>query len=108
LRRLTEAAKKAMPYLAIAFVYLIPRYLVLGDLMWKNPQAPNRPLAYTLLTLPFVVCSYLAHLLWPVGLSVTYNTHFITRIDSLRFILPSIALLLLSAALFALRRAISR
>jgi tetratricopeptide (TPR) repeat protein len=108
LRRLTEAGKKAMPYLAVAFGYLIARYLVLGDLMWKNPQAPNRPFAYTLLTLPFVVCSYLVHLSWPVGLSVTYNTHFITSVASPGFILPSIALLLFGAALFICRRGISR
>jgi len=108
LRRLTESAKPALPYLVVALVYLIPRYLVLGDAMWKNPQAPNRPLTYTLLTLPFVVCSYLIHLLWPVGLSVTYDTHFITNMASPGFILPSVVLMVFAAALFIRRRRISR
>ena len=68
--RLITAAKRALPYAAVALLYLVPRYLVLGELMWKNPQAPERPLAYTLLTLPFVIFSYIAHLLWPIGFSL--------------------------------------
>jgi hypothetical protein len=82
--RLITAAKRALPYAAAALIYLVPRYLVLGESMWKNPQAPERPLAYTLLTLPFVIFSYIGHLVWPIGLSVTYNTHFVTSIASPR------------------------
>jgi tetratricopeptide (TPR) repeat protein len=108
MRRLTESAKTALPYLVVALVYLIPRYLVLGDAMWKNPQAPNRPLTYTLLTLPFVTCSYLIHLLWPVGLSVTYNTHFITSVASPGFILASVVLMFFVTALFICRRRVNR
>ena len=106
--RLLSAAKRALPFAAAALIYLIPRYLVLGDMMWKNPQAPDRPLAYTVLTLPFVICSYIAHLIWPVGLSVTYNTHFVTNVTSPRFLLPAAALGLALAALVVYRKKIGR
>jgi len=106
--RLITATKRALPYAAVALIYLVPRYLVLGELMWKNPQAPDRPLAYTLLTLPFVLWSYVAHLLWPLGLSVTYNTHFVTSVMSPRFLLPAAALGLALAALLFYRKRVGR
>lgn len=105
---LISAAKRALPYVGVALLYLVPRYLVLGELMWKNPQAPVRPLAYTVLTLPFVVFSYIAHLLWPIGLSVNYNTHFVTSIASPRFLLPATGLFLIATVLFVYRKKISR
>jgi len=71
--------------------------------MWKNPQAPHRPLSYTILTLPFVICSYISHLLWPVGLSVTYQTSFITTVSSAAFWVPA-ALLVLGVSTLALYR----
>jgi len=106
--RLITAAKRALPYAGVALLYLVPRYLVLGESMWKNPQAPERPLAYTLLTLPFVIFSYIAHLLWPIGLSVTYNTHFLTSVASPRFLVPGAGLVLIATALFLYRKRISR
>jgi tetratricopeptide (TPR) repeat protein len=106
--RLITAAKRALPYAAVSLIYLVPRYLVLGELMWKNPQATDRPLVYTLLTLPLVLWSYVAHLLWPIGLSVTYNTHFVTSVTSPRFLLPAAALGLALAALLFYRKRVGR
>ena len=106
--RLTEAAKRALPFVAAALVYLIPRYMVLGEMMWSNPQAPDRPLSYTLLTLPFVICSYLFHLVWPVGLSVTYDTRFITSAASPSFLLPAIILLIAAGLLIYFRAHVSK
>ncbi len=106
--RWIAAAKRALPYAAAALVYLVPRYLVLGEMMWKNPQAPDRPFVYTLLTLPFVLCSYIAHLLWPVGLSVTYNTHFVTGITSPRFLFPAAGLAIAIAALLIYRNRVGK
>ena len=106
--RLITAAKRALPYAAVALIYLVPRYLVLGELMWKNPQAPDRPISYTLLTLPFVICSYVAHLLWPIGLSVTYNTHFVASWTSPRFLLPAAVLGVALATLFFYRERLGR
>lgn len=106
--RFITAAKRALPYAVAAFIYLVPRYLVLGEMMWKNPQAPDRPLSYTLLTLPFVICSYVAHLLWPVGLSVTYDTRFVTSAASPTFLLPAAALGFAVAALVVYRKRIGK
>jgi tetratricopeptide (TPR) repeat protein len=106
--RVIEALKRALPFVAAAMIYLIPRYLVLGERMLSNPQAPDRPLSYTLLTLPFVVCSYLLHLVWPVGLSVTYDTRFITTPASMSFILPAIILAVIAGLLIRFRAKIGR
>ncbi|HJQ69647.1 MAG TPA: tetratricopeptide repeat protein [Blastocatellia bacterium] len=107
-RRLVEAAKRAMPFVAASMIYLIPRYVVLGERMLSNPQAPDRPLAYTLLTLPFVVASYLLHLIWPIGLSVTYDTRFITNVASASFILPAMVIAAIVGLLIYFRRKINR
>jgi Flp pilus assembly protein TadD len=104
----SQAARRALPYAATALLYLIPRYLALGGLMWKNPQAPDRPVAHTLLTLPFVVCSYLFHLAWPFNLSIAYDTKFVTTAASLMFVLPAILLSLGVIALIAVRKRVSR
>lgn len=106
--RLTVAFKSAVPFVAASMIYLIPRYVILGERMLSNPQAPDRPLTYTLLTLPFVVSSYLLHLVWPVGLSVTYDTRFITTPASLSFILPAIVLAVLIGLLIYFRPSINR
>jgi Flp pilus assembly protein TadD len=103
-----NAARRSLPYLFVTLFYLVLRYRVLGELVWKNPQAPDRPLAYTLLTLPTVIFQYLFHLLWPVNLSIAYDTHFVTSARSAEFILPAIALALLVAALTFCRRSVSR
>ena len=107
-QRLGRALRQTAPFLVAALVYLVPRYLVLGELMWTNPQAPDRPLSATLLTLPFVLCSYLFHLAWPVGLSITYATSFVTSPGSPRFLVPLGALIALAAGAIALRRRFTR
>jgi Flp pilus assembly protein TadD len=76
--------------------------------MWKNPQAPDRPVAHTLLTLPFVVCSYLFHLAWPFSLSIAYDTQFVTTATSPMFVGPTILLSLGVIALIAFRKRVSR
>jgi Flp pilus assembly protein TadD len=55
-----------------------------------------------------VIFSYIAHLLWPVGLSITYNTHFVTSVTSPRFLFPAAGLVLIATALFLYRKRISR
>ncbi len=106
--RARKAARRTLPYAAASMLYLIPRYLVLGELMWENPQAPERPFIYTLLTLPFVVGSYLVHLAWPVGLSVSYDTRFITSASSPTFLFPATAILGCAIGLFASRNRVNR
>ena len=107
-KRLIQACTRTLPYVAVTLIYLVPRYLVLREMMWKNPQAPDRPLSYTLLTLPSVICRYIAHLLWPIGLSVTYDTHFVTDVVSPQFLLPVAALTVSLSALLVYRKRVSR
>src|SRR5262249_32768525 len=57
-----SAARALAPYLLASLVYLIPRYLVLKEMMFRNPQAVDRPALQSLITLPLVVCTYLKHL----------------------------------------------
>jgi tetratricopeptide (TPR) repeat protein len=58
--------------------------------------------------LPLVICTYARHLLWPAGLSVAYNTHFVTMITSGEFLVPAALLSAAATALFLYRRKISR
>jgi len=105
--RLKRATLHVLPYFAAALLYMIPRYLVLGDNMWGNSQLDARPFAHTLLTLPLIVCTYIFHLVWPVNLSVTYDTHFVTSATSLKFILPAASLVVAASLCVVLRKRIS-
>ena len=102
------AGRVAAPYLGIAVLYLIPRYLVIGGIAWDNPHTYAGPFIDVLLTVPFVLCSYLLHLLWPVNLSITYFTSFVTSAASPTFLLPALALLALATWLFVLRKKVSK
>ncbi|HXG66612.1 MAG TPA: hypothetical protein VNO70_16045, partial [Blastocatellia bacterium] len=108
LARGLRAARRAAPYAGVAVLYLIPRYLVLGGLTWKNPQAHQGPFTDTLLTLPWVILSYCAHLLWPVSLSVAYATSFVTSITDARFLAPLAVIVAALGLLFVYRNRISR
>ncbi len=107
-QRLIASLKRSAPYAITALFYLVPRYLVLGELMWRNPQAPSRPVSQVLLTLPLVICSYASHLIWPFGLSVTYQTSFVTNAASARFLVPAAVLLVLIITLATFRSRVSR
>lgn len=106
--RLKPAVVTTLPYFGVAILYLIPRFLVLGGLTWHNPHAYHGPFLHTLLTLPWVVCTYLFHLLVPVNLSIAYFTSFETSAASLRFLLPALMLALLVGLVVAYRRRFSR
>jgi len=102
--RLATAFRRVAAFALAAGIYLVPRYLVLGQSMFSNPQSMNRPPSQVWLTFPFVVIRYVWHLVWPVGLSVTYGTHFVTSPGSSEFIAPALCLCVGAAVLIALRR----
>jgi protein O-mannosyl-transferase len=106
--RLASAALRVLPYLAVAAVYLTARFLVLGGLTWKNPHAYAGPLTHTLLTLPWVIITYLIHLALPFDLSIAYNTSFVTTAYSPRFIFPALALAAIVWTLIAYRKKIGK
>jgi len=106
--RLTRAAVMTLPYFGVAVLYLIPRYLVIGGISWDNPHTYGGPFIDVMLTIPFVICSYFLHLIWPVNLSITYFTSFETSAASPGFLLPALALLTSAGLLFFYRKKIRK
>jgi len=102
------AALKALPFALVAAAYLTARYVVLGGLTWKNPHAYDGPVGDVLLTLPWVVVTYITHMLWPFDLSIAYHSSFVTSADSARFLVPAMILVAGAIALFGFRKRIGR
>lgn len=108
LQTLVRSFGRALPFLIIAVLCLVPRFLVLGGLTWKTEFTHDGPFTDTLLTLPSVILTYLWHLAWPVGLSIAYQTSFVTSAASMKFLLPMLGLCLIALALVIYRNRISR
>jgi tetratricopeptide (TPR) repeat protein len=106
--KLMQAALGTLPYAGVAVLYLIPRTLVIGGIGWDNPHTYHGPFLNVLLTIPYIVCSYVLHLLWPVNLSIAYFTSIETSLTSARVLLPTLALLLAASLLLVFRRIISK
>jgi Flp pilus assembly protein TadD len=106
--KLLKAGWATLPYFGVAILYLIPRYLVIGGIAWDNPHTYHGPFINVLLTLPWAICTYFLHLLWPVNLSITYFTSFETSLVSARFLLPTLALLAAAGLLFTYRKKLSK
>jgi tetratricopeptide (TPR) repeat protein len=102
------AALKALPFALVAAAYLTARYVVLGGLTWKNPHAYDGPVGDVLLTLPWVVVTYISHMLWPFDLSIAYHSSFVTSAASARFLVPAMILVAGAIALFSFRKQIDR
>jgi protein O-mannosyl-transferase len=102
------AILRALPYGACVVAYLVPRYLVLGALTWKNPQAYQGPGIHVLWTLPSVIGSYFVHLLWPVNLSVAYDTEFVKSPLSPHFYLYAVVLTVIVVSLIAYRARVGK
>lgn len=106
--KLSNASWMTLPYVGVAVLYLIPRYLVIGGLGWDNPHTYHGPFFNILLTLPYVVCVYFLHLLWPVNLSIAYFTRIEINPISARVLLPVLILFGIGAGLFVYRKTISK
>jgi tetratricopeptide (TPR) repeat protein len=106
--RVTAAILKAMPFALVAGVYLAARYVVLGGLTWKNPHAYDGPVGDVLLTLPWVIVTYISHLIWPFDLSIAYHSSFVTSAATARFLIPAMMLAAGASALFAFRKKVGR
>jgi protein O-mannosyl-transferase len=105
--RLMSATKMSLPYLGIGLIYLAIRYVALGGLIWDYPQAYQGPVIHNLWTFPWVICSYLFHLLFPVDLSIAYNTNYVTSATSLRFLLPAGVLIVIVSTMVYYRKKFS-
>ncbi|MEW6126681.1 MAG: tetratricopeptide repeat protein [Acidobacteriota bacterium] len=105
---LKKAVVMSLPYAGVVVVYLLARFLVLGSLTWYNPAAYHGPRIHILWTLPWVVCTYLLHLLFPFNMSIAYATDYVKSPASASFIFPTLALLIITGSLIYYHSRISK
>jgi hypothetical protein len=86
--RLRNAARWAIPYLALIPPYLFVRAAALHGL--SHAVTPLSP-ATILFTWPSLLWLYLKLLVWPLGLSPCYDTPYVTHPDLFNFFLPASA-----------------
>jgi len=106
--RFREITLQMVPYGLMAVAYLALRFSVLGRISWKHPFMAQVPDSAIWMTVPFVVVTYLRHLIAPFYLSLIYGTSFINDAGDLRFLLPTAILIALAALLWIYRRSVSR
>ncbi|MBI3651227.1 MAG: tetratricopeptide repeat protein [Acidobacteria bacterium] len=104
-RRWEQAITLSLPYALVAGIYLALRGWALGSLYLSHEaNAYKVPTLEVLWTVPWVLCTYILHLVYPVDLSIAYNTSFVTSPATLRFLLPAATLLVLGLALLIFRK----
>ncbi len=94
--RLRAAILWACPFAIVASVYLLARAHALHGVAHSTVNLPAR---IALLTIPSVLWNYLRLLLAPVGLSVFYDTPYITHVSLRHVLLPSAGVLVFEALL---------
>lgn len=95
--RVFVAARRVAPYLALTAVYLITRAVVLKGLAHTSTHLS---LATTLLTWPALLWFYVKLLIWPMGLSVFYDTPYVTAFGLRNFVVPLVALAVIGLLLW--------
>ncbi len=105
--KLKRAVWTVAPYSFIALVYLLARFLVLGRLSWKHPMMTAVPDSSILLTIPYVVASYVRNLIFPYRLSLIYGTSFVDTLADPKFLVSSTFLCVVVIALWRYRRIVS-
>jgi hypothetical protein len=91
---LAARVRRVTPFVVITGAYLLVRHWVLFGFM--HPEAYS--LKSILLTLPRVLWFYTHQLVWPVGLSVFYDTPFVDRPGLWDFYLPIVGVAVLAVA----------
>ena len=87
--RLRSAAVAALPFVLVTGAYLAARSLALHGVAHKTVELPAK---IALLTIPSALWAYIRLLLAPVGLSVFYDTPYVTHV-SMRYVgLPLIGI----------------
>ena len=95
--RAAAAVKCVAPYLALTVLYLIIRAVVLKGLAHSSTHLS---LMTTVLTWPSLLWFYVKLLIWPMGLSVFYDTPYVTAPGLKNFITPLMALAMLALLLW--------
>jgi protein O-mannosyl-transferase len=96
-RGMWRAMRNAVPLWTTALAYLIARALSLRGLVHPQPT----PLARVLMTIPTILWGYMRRLVWPMPLTIFYDTPPVTSPLQIRFWLPLVGLVL--AAIVAWR-----
>jgi len=105
--RMTRAIKAIIPYSCVGIIYLIARFSVLGRLSWKHPMMASVSDLSIVMTVPYVVATYLRHLVAPYRLSLIYGTSFINTPSDPRFLVSLCILLAGVIALWMYRKKIT-
>ncbi len=103
-RRGREIILQMVPFAVVTAGYLALRFSVLGRLSWKHPFMAQVPDSAIWMTVPYVLVSYLRHLVAPFYLSLIYGTSFVTSPGDPRLLLPVALLLVLAVLLWSYRR----
>jgi len=96
-RRCLQALFATAPYLVASAAYLILRAKALHG--FQNPREWHSFLSMVL-TWPSVLCFYLRHMLWPVGMSPFYDMTFVAHPSVTNFLLPTVVILVVLAGLW--------
>ena len=89
-KKVVSATLRAWPLWITAATYLVTRSFMLRGL--AHPL--GRPLSHDLLTVPTILWGYMRRMIWPVNMSVFYDTPPVTSLLQWRFWLPMVAWIL--------------
>lgn len=83
--RVTDAARRAAPYAALAALYLGARYAVLGFISKTEPKAAGIAAEQVMWTVPDVLLHYVELLFVPYPLAITYDLGYVASAADPRF-----------------------
>jgi tetratricopeptide (TPR) repeat protein len=98
--RLRSAFKPAIPFLPIAFVYLLVRGRILAGL---GHSIPHVSFVTWLFTLPSILLFYVKNWFFPFRLAESYDLYYQPKLSPLHVLLPAITLIALVVAFWFLR-----
>jgi tetratricopeptide (TPR) repeat protein len=102
--RARETALATAPFIGVAILYLIVRVQVLGFVSWKHPVMAQVSDSAVATTMPYVVVSYLRHLVAPFNLSLLYGTSIVSSVSDSRFLMAILVLGGIALLLWIYRR----
>lgn len=108
LKTIGASLRRLAPFALVSLLYLAARRAALGGISAFHPLNARVTFGEQMLTTPFALVSYISRLIAPHRLSIVYGTSFVERFGDPKFIVPTVALSILAATLFDLRRKLSR
>jgi tetratricopeptide (TPR) repeat protein len=94
--RLRASLLAAAPFVLVTAAYLVARAQALGGIAHKTVNLEGN---IALLTIPSALWAYVRLLMAPIGLSVFYDTPYVTRVSMKYFVWPLIGVLLVIGVL---------